>query len=197
MKLLVIDGASPEHARLCRLLEGGDRNRPCVAGSAAELQAMLARRRPGELVLLQAGNARLAGPQTHPRCRICACVRGGLQQVPVEEIRYFLAEHKYVWVRTAQGRLLIRESLQALAQEFAAGFVRIHRNALVATRYLAGLSGPARGGSRVRLDGIDEMLPVSRRRVAALRRLIRTGQGDPITSSHAVIANAAKQSSDW
>jgi two-component system response regulator AlgR len=196
MKLLVIDSASPEHARLHRLLHGGDRNRPCLVDSAAELQAMLARRRPGDLVLLQAGSARHPGPQTDARCQICACVRGGLQQVPVAEVRYFLAEHKYVWVRTAQGRVLIRESLQALAQEFAAGFVRIHRNALVATRYLAGLSGPVRGGCRVRLEGIEERLPVSRRRVAALRRLIRRGQGDPNISSLAVIAGAATQSPD-
>jgi DNA-binding LytR/AlgR family response regulator len=168
MKLLVIDGASPEHAALRRMLDGT--GRACRADSAAELLALLACRRAGELVLMR------VEPQTDARCVICARVRGVLQQVPVGEVRYFLAEHKYVWVRTPQARLLIRDSLRALAQEFAGRFVRIHRNALVATRHLDGLSGTG-GGCRVRLTGIDETLPVSRRRVAALRRRVRAGQG--------------------
>jgi two-component system response regulator AlgR len=137
----------------------------------AELMALLANRRPGELVLLQSDT------QADVRRSICARVRGGLQQVPVGEVRYFMAEHKYVWVRTADTRLLIRDSLQSLEQEFAGRFVRIHRNALVATYYLEGLSGSGYGVCRVRLTGIDETLPVSRRRVAFLRRLVMAGPG--------------------
>jgi two-component system response regulator AlgR len=99
----------------------------------------------------------------------------------VDAVRYFLAEHKYVWVRTAQGRWLIADSLRALEREFAGRFIRVHRNALVAVPCLEGLE--VRGGGRraVRLAGIDETLSVSRRRLAVVRRLLRATplQADP------------------
>ncbi len=175
MKVLLIDTQSPEHARLHRLLEGVARPLAAGADSTADVLALMACQRPGALLLLQADTAQDTGRQGTARRQICVRVRGGLHYVPVGEIRYFLAEHKYVWVRTAKARVLIQDSLRSLAQEFSGGFVRIHRNALVATRYLAGLSGQTDGSCRVRLDGIGELLPVSRRRVAAIRRLVRDG----------------------
>ncbi len=165
MKALVIDNASPEHARLRRLLDDAGRNG--VAEGAAGILELLACRLPGELVLVQ------TQPQAAARSHLCAGSRVGCQQVPVGEVRYFLAEHKYVWVRSAHERLLIRDSLVSLAQEFADRFVRIHRNALVATRYLTGLGAAGGGRCHVSLAGIEETLPVSRRRATALRRLVR------------------------
>jgi hypothetical protein len=73
-------------------------------------------------------------------------VGGELRLVPVDDIRYFLAEHKYVTVRYGQGAVLIEESLKSLEDEFAEEFLRIHRNALVATRYIAALDKERGGG---------------------------------------------------
>jgi DNA-binding LytR/AlgR family response regulator len=182
MKILVIDSASPEHARLCRLLGNADCR--VVKGDTGGIVDLLARLAPGQLVLVQ------SAPDRELRQHFCVRVRGGLHPVPVGEVRYFLAEHKYVWVRTAQTRLLIPDSLQSLAGEFAGQFVRIHRNALVATRYLTGLTPAGRGRWGVSLDGIDESLMVSRRRLPAVRRLIRGGQerpDDPVTAKHKVV----------
>jgi DNA-binding LytR/AlgR family response regulator len=169
MKALVIDRASPVYARLCRLLDESGQ-----AGSA-ELPELLACRKPGELLLVR------AQPPVAARTRLCVRVRDGLRQIPVDAVRYFLAEHKYVWVRTAQGRWLIADSLRALEREFAGRFIRVHRNALVAVPCLEGLE--VRGGGRraVRLAGIDETLSVSRRRLAVVRRLLRATplQADP------------------
>lgn len=169
MKVLVIDRASPDYAGLCRLLE--ERGQAGAAG----LPELLACRLPGELVLVR------AEPPGTVRTRLCVRLHDGLRQVPVAAVRYFLAEHKYVWVRTPQGRWLIDDSLCALGREFAGRFVRIHRNALVAVPYLDGLA--ARGGRfAVRLAGIGETLPVSRRRLAAVRGLLRATQGNPAAS---------------
>jgi len=172
MKVLVIDAAWAEHARLCRLLKVMARGRTEVPDGPDALLAVMAHRRPGELVLLQAGQC------TEARRHICASVLGGLQRLPIAEIRYFQAEHKYVWVRTVEHRLLIRASLQSLAGEYPGRFVRIHRNALVAIHYLSGLYRLGDGRYRVRLAGIEETLAVSRRRLAAVRRLIREGEGN-------------------
>jgi len=187
MKVLVIDTLSPEHARLRGLLEGAGPLRACEAECADDVLALVADQRPGALLLLQAGSSQAA--RTAMRRRICARVRGSLQQVPVGEIRYFLAEHKYVWVRTAGTRVLIQQSLQSLAEEFCGRFVRIHRNALVATGYLTGLSRQADGSFRVRLAGIEERLPVSRRRLAAIRRLIVSDMENTVHSNSDIIAS--------
>jgi two-component system response regulator AlgR len=109
-----------------------------------------------------------------PRTRICARVRGSLQLVPVEEIRYFLADQKYVTIGTADSRVLIEESLVALEEEFSDRFVRIHRNALVAPAYLIGLERDAGGQFRARLRDVGETLEISRRHLAELRRLVRS-----------------------
>lgn len=107
------------------------------------------------------------------RQRICAQVRGSLQLIKVDEVRYFLADQKYVTVCTADSKVLIEETLKALEDEFAGQFVRIHRNALVSRRYLAGLEKDEEGHTRVRLAGVDATLEVSRRHSAALRRLLK------------------------
>lgn len=118
---------------------------------------------------LPTGNAHPA-----PRRRICARMRGGLQLIPVDEIRYFQADQKYVTVATADCRVLIEETLKALEDEFTQQFVRIHRNALIARRYLEGLEKDANGHIRARLRGIDQTLEISRRHLGDIRRLARS-----------------------
>lgn len=138
--------------------------------------------------------SRLAGSQgraiqalaraTNPRARELISVheRGRVQLVPVSEILYLKAELKYVTIRTAQRQFLSEESLVALEEEFAEGFVRVHRNALVARHAIAGFervegtSGDEAGGEphwEVVLRGLDERLPVSRRQWPTVKGLIR------------------------
>jgi two-component system response regulator AlgR len=106
------------------------------------------------------------------RRHICARVRGNLQLIPIENIVYLLAEHKYVTVCHQDGEVLIEESLKALEKEFGNRFVRIHRNALVACDRLAGLEKDSADHALVRLRGSDRRLEVSRRNLAALRQII-------------------------
>jgi two-component system response regulator AlgR len=128
------------------------------------------------LTRIQAAALHVGDGQGGVRQRICAQVRGSLQLIAVDEVRYFQADQKYVTVSTADSQLLIEETLKALEDEFAGQFVRIHRNALVARRYLVGLEKDEEGRPRVRLAGIDETLEVSRRHSAAIRRLVKALQ---------------------
>jgi two-component system response regulator AlgR len=108
------------------------------------------------------------------RTHICVRQRGKLQLVPVDEVRFFRAEHKYVTVRAAEGReVLIEDSLKSLEDEFGTRFVRTHRNTLVGQAFIAGLEKTPDARWQLRLSGIDEPLEISRRHLAEVRRRIK------------------------
>jgi two-component system response regulator AlgR len=85
----------------------------------------------------------------------------------VADILYLKAELKYVTIRTPEQEYLLEESLTHLEQEFAAAFVRIHRNCLVAKSRIRGFGKAdvqdGEQGWAVLLDGCTEKLQVSRR----------------------------------
>ena len=102
--------------------------------------------------------------------------RGRTLRLPLAEVLYCKAEQKYVTVRTMQASHLLDDSLNELERRHPARFVRIHRNALVvrdAIRTLERQPDGAEGeGWVVRLAGVDECLPVSRRQLAVVRELL-------------------------
>ena len=108
------------------------------------------------------------------RTHISARTRRGIELVPVDEVRFFQADQKYVTVRWPEGELLIDDTLRQLESEFGDRFIRIHRNAIVAVKFLEGLERDAQGHYQVRLRGIDDRLDVSRRHVSGLRRFIQS-----------------------
>jgi len=99
--------------------------------------------------------------------------RGRTERVPLLEVLYFKAELKYITVRTAARSYILDASLSELEDRHAEQFLRVHRNALVARRALRALEkhfDPEEGeGWAVRLNGIDEVLAVSRRQLSAVR----------------------------
>ncbi|WP_137896789.1 LytTR family DNA-binding domain-containing protein [Ramlibacter sp. 2FC] len=105
--------------------------------------------------------------------------RGRTERVPLAEVLYFKAELKYVTVRTARRSHLLEGALSELEERYGERFMRIHRNALVARSALRALEkhhDPEEGeGWAVRLDGIAELLAVSRRQLAAVREAIAGG----------------------
>jgi two-component system response regulator AlgR len=105
---------------------------------------------------------------------VLATTRDGLLRIPAAEIVYFVADQKYTTVCHLHGEVLIEESLKTLEDDFAPWFLRIHRKALVATRFIASLersdADEAQHWLRVRHSGA--LLPVSRRRLAEVRRFL-------------------------
>jgi two-component system response regulator AlgR len=110
---------------------------------------------------------------TSRRQYISARVRGNIELVAVDDIYYFHAEHKYVDVRHKGGELLIEEPLKSLEEEFPDNFLRIHRNALVATKYIAGFTKNTLGHWHVTFRDIEGSLEVSRRHTAQVRKIIK------------------------
>lgn len=113
-------------------------------------------------------------PDNKMRTHISARTRRGIELVPLNEIRFFQADHKYVTVRHENGEVLIDDTLRDLENEFGDKVVRIHRNALVMMDHLEGLERDARGHYQVKMRGVDEKLAVSRRHVSGLRKLVQT-----------------------
>ena len=94
----------------------------------------------------------------------------------MRDIVFLRAEQKYVTVRTRSREHLIEEPLVALEREFAARFVRIHRNCLVARAAIRGFErAPGEEEEAhwlIVLEGVDEKLAVSRRQWPLVRDLV-------------------------
>ena len=105
--------------------------------------------------------------------------RNRTERVPLADVVYFKAELKYITVRTAARQFILDGSLNELEEKYADRFLRIHRNALIARRAARALEkhhDPEEGeGWAVRLDGVAEVLLVSRRQVALVREMLARG----------------------
>lgn len=122
---------------------------------------------------LQLATLGKAGEMPQARSHISARTRKGVELVPIEDVLYFMADHKYVTLRHTDGELLLDEPLKALEDEFGEHFVRIHRNALVARDRIGRLQRSSMGHFHLHLKGLpDEALTVSRRHVPGLRKLM-------------------------
>ena len=119
----------------------------------------------------QINRVQLASIRTHAdeashapsRSHITAKTHKGIELIPLDDVRYFLADQKYVTVRHGKGEVLVDETLKDLETEFGERFIRIHRNALLALNFLDGLELVAPGQYQVRIKGIEERLMVRRR----------------------------------
>ena len=102
--------------------------------------------------------------------------RGRTERVPLVEVLYLKAELKYVTVRTASRSYVLDGALGDLEEKYASYFIRIHRNALIARRAVRALEkhydAEEGEGWAVRLNGISEVLAVSRRQLSAVRQAI-------------------------
>ena len=99
--------------------------------------------------------------------------RGGTLRLPLAEVRFLKAEQKYITVRTVQRNYILDGALADLETRHGDQLLRIHRNALVLRAALRGLEkydDPEEGeGWGLRLQGVPELLPVSRRQLAAVK----------------------------
>ena len=151
------------------------------AVQAFELEAVDYLTKPVRLERLQAAlekverfNELNAHSQTHANPEMLTIQdRGRTQRVPLAEVLYFKAELKYVTVRTAGKSFILDCSLGELETRYCADFMRVHRNALVSRRAMRALEkhfDPEEGeGWALRLQGVPELLAVSRRQLAAVR----------------------------
>ena len=138
---------------------------------AERLATALGKARNLNLAVLEA----LREAHPHARSHLSLSEKGRLKLVPIDDILYFKAELKYVTVKTAEHEYLLEESLVKLESEFGEKFLRIHRNCLVARDKIDQI-GKIHGTEEahyVRLHGLEEPLPVSRRQYSQIRELLR------------------------
>ena len=106
--------------------------------------------------------------------------RGRVLRVPLAEVLYLKAELKYVTLRTAAHSHVLDDALADLEQRLGEGFLRVHRNALVARSAVRALqrrrgSGGDEGHAdhwAVQIAPTGEWLAVSRRQLAAVREAL-------------------------
>jgi two-component system, LytTR family, response regulator AlgR len=112
-------------------------------------------------------------PILRSRTHLSAKMRGDLKLIAIDQVLYLQADTKYVEVHTEREVFLIEESLVQLEEEFSDRFVRIHRSILVATAAIAGLSKTSEGEVAISLKSSPDKLEVSRRNLAAIKKLVR------------------------
>ena len=115
--------------------------------------------------------------------------RGRVLRLPLAEVLYLKAELKYVTLRTTEHSYVLDDPLSELEQRLGDGFLRVHRNALVARAAVRELQrrreDPAlaeEGTSEywaVQVVPTGEWLAVSRRQLAAVREALSSPNPNP------------------
>jgi len=111
-----------------------------------------------------------AGPWLHGR------LAGKEVRVAAGDVIALLAEEKYVLVHHVGGELLIEQSLRQIEDAWSDTVIRLHRNCLVPKARLIGLETLADGRTQARLAGSPLAPEISRRNLAAVRKLLRMDQ---------------------
>ena len=125
------------HHRVRRIRAAGVRVRGRRLSAEADPRREAARRaRQGRAPHRARSCSRWPLPRASRRtARTSACAAAtASSSFPIEEVFCFQADQKYTTVKHQKGEDLIEDSLKTLEEEFAASFVRIHRNALVNTQ---------------------------------------------------------------
>lgn len=133
------------------------------------LEVLEKARRPNKLQRLANQAARPINGRSH----ISARTPRGVELIPLDNIRYFIADQKYVTVHHLKGEHLLDETLKELEEEFGDRFLRTHRSALVSVRHIQAMERNSDGHYQVRLAETDQRPPVSRRHAGALKELLQ------------------------
>jgi len=129
--------------------------------SALDVAARLNRVQMSALDLLNGGAAR-----TH----LSSHTHRGLVSLSVDRVNCLLAEEKYVRAVTAEGSVLLNDTLKDLETEFPRRFVRVHRNALVSLAHVHRLLRAPDGTWSVELVDVSERPIISRRHLAKVKQ---------------------------
>jgi two-component system, LytTR family, response regulator AlgR len=144
--------------------------KPIKAEQLQEALAKAQKLNKVQLALVQPSPSTEAKPA---RTHISAKTRRGIELIPLEDVRYFVADHKYVTVYHRNGEHLLDETLKELEEEFAPRFIRIHRNALVSVKHIEAIERAAQGQHQVRLADTAHRPIISRRHVSSVKELLK------------------------
>ena len=93
--------------------------------------------------------------------------------IPVDDIRFIMAKDDYSCIYTVDDRFLSTTSLaQFEAKLFDFGFFRVHRRYIVNLACVTDVETVPSGAIQLGITGVDERVPVSRRRVVPLKKAL-------------------------
>lgn len=124
----------------------------------------------GRVNRAQLASLQQAGQGTTVRSMISSHTHRGFESLPVNAVRCFIAEQKYVTAVAPDAELLIPDTLKDLEREFAGRFLRVHRNALVALEHVERLEKEEDGTWRVVLYGLQQTPAISRRHLSEVKQ---------------------------
>jgi len=105
--------------------------------------------------------------------RFTVSVKGRLRVLAWSEVTHLCTENRLLFVHTPEGRFVLDRTLDELESLLAPAFFRCHRKAMVALDALKEVVPDSGGTGEVRLAG-GAVVPVSRERMAELRRRLRS-----------------------
>lgn len=111
-------------------------------------------------------------PTQKQRTHFTAKDHRGIHLIDLDDVYVLKADQKYIQVISKNGSFLIEDSLRNLEAEFSDRFIRIHRNALVAVKDIAGMERDSNGQFTIKLLSSDERPMVSRRFTAKVKAQI-------------------------
>jgi two-component system response regulator AlgR len=112
-------------------------------------------------------------PAGKERSHISAKTPRGVELIPLDSVRYFMADQKYVTVYHDRGEHLLDDTLKELEEAFGDRFLRTHRSVLVSVNHIQAMERDNEGHYQVRLADTDHRPPVSRRHASALKELLQ------------------------
>ena len=93
--------------------------------------------------------------------------------VSIDKIRFVMARDDYAYLQTAEDRYFSTVSLAQLEKRLDGhGFFRVHRGYLVNLSMVQEVEAVAGGTLLLTLDGVEDKIPVSSRRVSAMKKAL-------------------------
>lgn len=93
--------------------------------------------------------------------------------IPVDQIRYIMAKDDYSCIFTEDDRYLSTTSLAQFESKLGDfGFFRVHRRYIVNLANVEGVETVPSGTIQLGVSGVDDRIPVSRRRVVPLKKAL-------------------------
>jgi two-component system response regulator LytT len=93
--------------------------------------------------------------------------------INIDTIRYVMARDDYAYLQTDNDRYFSTVSLAQLEKRLEGhGFFRVHRGYLVNLSMVKEVESVSGGTLLLTLDGVEDKIPVSRRRVSSLKKAL-------------------------
>ena len=93
--------------------------------------------------------------------------------IPVDQIRYIMAKDDYSCIFTEDDRFLSTTSLAQFESKLGDfGFFRVHRRYIVNLANVEDVETAASGAIQLGVAGVEDRIPVSRRRVVPLKKAL-------------------------